>query len=365
MENTSNINYHESKFMDQNGTAQTIKVPVVQELARLNNLPSIFIHKPAQTHPIPPNTSFEPIDMAQLRDNTGRVIELEKLARVSREWGMFIIENHGLDPWVVDDVKKVVKGFFELPFEEKKSSVGTYMSTDNLGYGRSFVKSADQRLDWIDRLAMKAAPKGSTDGLWVWPNNPANFRPVMERYVKAAREIMDELLQALAEAISLDKREFLQYFDPETSEINVRVNYYPSCPRPDLTMGISPHSDGSTLSFLMQFGSSNGLQVCKDNQWITVPWPCNKLVVNLGDFIEIMSNGRLKSTWHRAATQSDMDRYSIILFYNPPTRMEIGPVEDGEPIKEYKKVVVGEYMKHYYKVSPTATKEAIMFAKVS
>ncbi|KAK6120998.1 hypothetical protein DH2020_045268 [Rehmannia glutinosa] len=280
--------------------------------------------------------------MAKLRGGSGyRVSELRKLARVSKEWGMFTIENHGLDPWVLEHVKNVVKGFFELPFEEKKSSVGTYMSTDNMGYGRNFVKSEDQPLDWIDRLAMKAAPEGATDGLCVWPKNPANFRLVIEKYVKAAREVLDELLQALAEAISLDKGAFSQYFDQKTSEINC------------------PHT-------LAPFESSNGLQVCKDNQWLTVPWPCNTLLVNLGDFIEIMSNGRLKSSWHRAVTQSDTDRFSVALFYIPPAQLEIGPVKDGEPIdEEYKKVVVGEYLKHFYKVNPTATKEAIMFAKVN
>lgn len=192
-----------------------------------------------------------------------------------------------------------------------------------------------------------------------------NGRPAIEKFVKAGRELLDELLQALAEAISLDTRSFSRYFDPKTSEINVRINYYPPCPRPDLTLGIVPHSDGSALTLLTQFGSSNGLQVFKDSQWITVPWPCNSLLVNLGDFIEIMSNGRLKSSWHRAATQSDMDRFSVALFYNPPARVEIGPVKDGESIEEYKKVVVEEYLKHYYKVSPTDTKEVIMFAKVN
>ncbi|KAK6143624.1 hypothetical protein DH2020_023972 [Rehmannia glutinosa] len=239
--------------------------------------------------------------------------------------------------------ENVVKGFFELPFEEKKSSVGTYMSTDNMGYGRNFVKSEDQPLDWIDRLAMKAAPEGATDGLCVWPKNPANFRHVIEKYVKAAREVLDELLQALAEAISLDKGAFLQYFDQKTSEINVRVNYYPPCPRPDLALGITPPHRRQCPHTLAPIR--------------ILEWAPN--------FIEIMSNGRLKSSWHRAVTQSDTDRFSVALFYIPPAQMEIGPVKDGEPIdEEYKKVVVGEYLKHFYKVNPTATKEAIMFAKI-
>lgn len=47
--------------------------------------------------------------------------------------------------------------------------------------------------------------------------------------------------------------------------------------------------------------------------------------------------------------------------------MEIGPVKDGEySIEEYKKVVVGEYVNNFYKISPTSTKEAtILFSKIT
>ncbi|PIN19768.1 Iron/ascorbate family oxidoreductase [Handroanthus impetiginosus] len=364
MENTKKVNYHESKFINQNGIQQTIMIPVVQDLAELKTLPENFIQNPAATHPFPPNASFEPIDMVKIQSR-----EIRKLGRVCEDWGMFIIENHGLDPRLLHDRRgraaEVVKRFFELPFEEKKSSVGTYTSADNMGYGRNFVKSEDQPLDWIDRLAMKAAPEGASDGLCVWPTNPPNFRSVIEKYVKATRKLMNELLQALAKAISLDKQSFSQYFNPNTSEINVRVNYYPPCPRPDLALGITPHTDASALTLLMQFESSNGLQVFKDDHWLTVPWPCNTLLVNLGDLMEIMSNGRLKSPWHRVMTQSEMGRSLIALFYNPPAQVEIGPVKGEEAMEEYKKVVVKEYLKHFYKVSPTASKVAIMYAKVN
>lgn len=185
-------------------------------------------------------------------------------------------------------------------------------------------------------------------------------RQVIEKYVDAARELLNGLLQALAEALSLDKYTFLQYFDEEKSEINVRVNYYPPSPRPDLTLGITPHSDASALTLLLQFNSSNGLQVFKGSEWITVKWPNEGLLVNIGDFIEIMSNGRVRSPWHRVVNQMDLDRFSVALFYNPPPEKEIVPVEENEG---YKKVNVGAYLKHYYEISPTSSKEVILFAK--
>ncbi|XP_051132728.1 flavonol synthase/flavanone 3-hydroxylase-like [Andrographis paniculata] len=359
MEANTTINFYESEFFNaQTGRFQPVSIPVVQDLARSSTLPESFIRSPGPARPLPPGV-FEAVDMARLRDPSGRAEELRRLGRVCKEWSMFLVENHGVDPAVVDALRRVVKGFFDLPFPEKKSSVGTYNNTDNLGYGRNFVKSEDQPLDWIDRLAMKAAPEGATDGLRVWPENPPDFRAAMEEYVIAGRKVLDEVLEALAESISLPKNAFSKSFNLQTSEVNVRVNYYPPSPNPDLTLGITPHSDNSMLTLLIQFDSTNGLQLFKNDQWLTAPWPRNALLVNLGDLIEISSNGRLQSSWHRAASQRHVDRYSVALLYRPGENEVIGN-DSGE----YGRVVVGDYVRNYYKVSPTPTKEtALSFAK--
>lgn len=369
--------FHETKFIDQHGLLRTTKVPVVQQLARngLEHLPDRFINVPLEqpvvsSFVLDASQTFPIIDVAQLRigpglEGLGRPEELVKLASVAKEWGMFLIINHGIEDSVLRDVEDVVRQFFGLSFEEKKLSVGSYMNADNMGYGQNFVRSENQRLTWIDRLAMKAAPREASEGLLVWPQNPANFRQVMEKYVEEARKVCNHLLEALAESLSLEKHVFLQNFDSKKSEINVRVNYYPPCPRPDLSLGLTPHSDGSGLTFLTQFGATGGLQVLKDNKWVTVPWPENTLLVGVGDLLEIMSNGRLKSPWHRVLTLANIERISVTLFYNPPSQAEIEPMNDeGLGNKIYKKVIVGEYMRNYYKISPTIDKVAINFAKI-
>lgn len=67
-----------------------------------------------------------------------------------------------------------------------------------------------------------------------------------------------------------------------------RMNYYPACPRPDLVLGLSPHSDGSALTVLQQGkGSSVGLQILKNKQWVPVHPIPNALVINIGDTIEV------------------------------------------------------------------------------
>lgn len=182
----------------------------------------------------------------------------------------------------------------------------------------------------------------------------------MEKYVEQARKVCDHLLEALAEALSLSPHAFIQNFDPEMSEMKVRVNYYPPCPQPELAMGIAPHSDASGLTLLTQFGSAGGLQVLRGRSWATVPWRCEELLVNVGDLLEIMSDGRLKSPWHRVVAM-EKERFSVALFYNPPSSAQIQPVEGGDGC--YNKIVVGDYLRHFYKVSPTSAKEAIAYAK--
>lgn len=177
----------------------------------------------------------------------------------------------------------------------------------------------------------------------------------------------DDILEALAEALSQEKNAFGKYFDPKTRETKVRINYYPPCPKPKSTMGLSPHSDGTTLTLLMQFDTSGGLQVMhKDKKiWLSVPWPTDALLVSAGDFLEIMTNGKVQSSWHRAVTQADLERYSLALFFNPPSSTEIEPIKsDGSSGYQYKKVVVEDYLQHYYTVSLTVPKVAIKFAMV-
>lgn len=366
--------FHEATIYNQDGSIRTLKVPVVQELARhgFREVPKMFLRPPLDTL----NTTisylsedFPSISMEKLRVDKveERKKELQKLANGFKEWGMVLVSDHGIPYNLLSGVKDVIKGFFGLSFEEKKRCVGTYTTVDNMGYGRNFIKSDDKPLDWIDRLTMKVSPKESTDGLNVWPKKPANFREVVESYAEEVRKLGDNILQAIAESLSLEKNAFVRYFEPKTRDINVRINYYPPCPEPKSTLGLSPHTDGTVLTLLIQFDTSGGLQVKHKHKklWVSVPWPTDAILVNAGDFLEIMSNGRVQSSWHRAVTQADLERYSMALFFNPPLSTEIEPIEsDNSRDYEYKKVIVGDYLQHLYKVSPTSSKVAIKYAMI-
>jgi len=69
----------------------------------------------------------------------------------------------------------------------------------------------------------------------------------------------------------------------------MNINYYPSCPNPDLTLGLPNHSDGSALTVLMQSNVS-GLQVFRNGKWVAVEPVANPFVVNLGDQMQVRNN---------------------------------------------------------------------------
>lgn len=89
------------------------------------------------------------------------------------------------------------------------------------------------------------------------------------------------------------------------------INCYPPCPQPQLVLGIPQHSDYSCLTILHQ--DSPGLQILDsvDGSWREVPVIHAALQVNVGDHLEVLSNGRYKSVVHRVTARGEGTRISI------------------------------------------------------
>ncbi|KAG5596440.1 hypothetical protein H5410_037672 [Solanum commersonii] len=82
------------------------------------------------------------------------------------------------------------------------------------------------------------------------------------------------------------------------------------CPKPDKILGVKAHADASIITTLLQDKEVEGLQVLKDGKWYGVPTIPHALLINVGDQLEIMSNGIFKSPIHRVAANSEQERIS-------------------------------------------------------
>lgn len=288
--------------------------------------------------------------------------ELVQLSTACEEWGFFQVINHGIDLSLLEKIEKVTKEFFMLPLAEKQKypmAPGTVQ-----GYGQAFVFSEDQKLDWCNMFALGVEPQVIRNPK-LWPTKPAKFGETVEAYSREVRKLCQSLLKYLAMTLGLKGDVLNEMFGEAVQAI--RTNYYPPCSRPDLVLGLSPHSDGSALTVLQERrGSSIGLQILKDDKWVSVQPLPNALVINIGDTLEVLSNGKYKSVEHRAVTHKQKDRLSIVTFYAPSYEIELGPipelVDENNPCK-YRRYNHGEYSKHYV-TNKLQGKKTLEFAKI-
>lgn len=93
------------------------------------------------------------------------------------------------------------------------------------------------------------------------------------------------ILGYMARALKMDAEEMRELFSDGVQ--SMRINYYPPCPQPDMTIGFSPHSDADALTILFQLNETEGLQIRKDGNWVSIKPLPNAFVVNIGDIMEV------------------------------------------------------------------------------
>lgn len=242
------------------------------------------------------------------------------------EWGFFQVVNHGVSHALMGRVQDVWREFFRLPLEEKQAYANT--PTTYEGYGSRLGVEKTATLDWSDYFFLNYLPLELRDPTKL-PVRPASCREVVGEYGQQVYELCGKLMKILSTNLGLKADYLEQAFGGEGLGACMRINYYPKCPQPELALGLSPHSDPGGLTILLPDEHVPGLQVRHaTGRWITVKPISNAFIVNLGDQIQVLSNGRYKSVEHRVIVNSNMERVSIAYFYNPRGDMVIKPAEE-------------------------------------
>ncbi|RZB52612.1 Protein SRG1 isoform A [Glycine soja] len=331
--------------------ASSLPVPNVQEMVRNNPLqvPERYARSQEELEKVNhmPHLSSEVpvIDLALL--SNGNKEELLKLDVACKEWGFFQIVNHGVQKELLQKMKDAASEFFELPAEEKKKYAMD--SSDIQGYGQAYVVSEEQTLDWSDALMLVTYPTRYRK-LQFWPKTPEGFKEIIEAYASEVRRVSQELLSLLSVIMGMQKHVLLELHQESLQAL--RVNYYPPCSTPEQVLGLSPHSDANTITLLMQDDDITGLEIRHQGGWVPVTPISDALVVNVGDVIEIWSNGKYKSVEHRAVTNKNKRRISYALFLCPQDDVEVEPLDymiDSHNPKLYQKVRYGDYLRQSMK----------------
>ncbi|PWZ17783.1 Leucoanthocyanidin dioxygenase [Zea mays] len=99
--------------------------------------------------------------------------------------------------------------------------------------------------------------------------------------------------------------------------LQLKINYYPRCPQPELAVGVEAHTDVSALSFILHNGVPV-LQVLHGTRWVTARHEPGTIIVHVGDALEILSNGRYTSVLHSGLVNREAVRISWVVFCEPP-----------------------------------------------
>ncbi|KAF2295259.1 hypothetical protein GH714_032348 [Hevea brasiliensis] len=245
------------------------------------------------------NLMLPVIDFAQLQ-GSNRVQALHSLSKACEEYGFFQLINHGISSEVTSRMVQEGRKFFELPFEERSKEAAVNYSEQTKFLYMMLVEAT------LESLGLVGNTKSGNEN---------------ESYLK----------------------EF-----EDGSQIIV-VNCYPSCPEPDLTLGMPSHSDYGFLTLLLQDELVKGLQIQHQGRWVTVEPIPNSFVVNVGDHLEIFSNGRYKSVLHRVLVNPSQSRISIASLHSLPFSCAIRPspklINDANR-KRYKDTDFASFMEY-------------------
>ncbi|CAN1801533.1 1-aminocyclopropane-1-carboxylate oxidase 5 [Linum perenne] len=246
--------------------------------------------------------------------------------------------------------------------------------------GKSFKQSAlvksfngmahDQKLenvDWEDVITLVDYNE--------WPSQTPGFKETMAEYKAELRKLAEKVMEVMDENLGLSKGYIKNAFnngcygEEESAFFRTKVSHYPPCPKPEMVNGLRAHTDAGGVILLFQDDEVGGLQVLKDGEWIDVQPLKNSNVINTGDQIEVLSNGKYKSAWHRVLAALEGNRLSVASFYNPSLTATIGPATEqllfGDSSAVYPKFVFGDYMSVYadQKFGPKETRfDAVMRA---
>nr|AFK38747.1 unknown [Lotus japonicus] len=286
------------------------------------------------------------IDFSKLNGEE-RAKTMAQIHNGCEEWGFFQLINHGIPEELLERVKKVCSEFYKLERGENFKNSKTVKLLNELAEKKSGEKV--EHADWEDVITLLDDNE--------WPENTPDFRETMAEYRSELKKLAQRIMEVMDENLGLPKGFIKKAFnggDGDNAFFGTKVSHYPPCPYPELVNGLRAHTDAGGVILLFQDDKVGGLQMLKGGEWIDVQPLPNAIVINTGDQIEVLSNGRYKSCWHRVLGSPSGNRRSVASFYNPSLKATISPApqlvvekENQEVEDTYPEFVFGDYMSVY------------------
>lgn len=251
-----------------------------------------------------------------------RATVLSELRSAARDFGFFYVTGHGVPAALVDDTITVSKRFFALPAADKLS-VAMVGSPHFRGYNRAGAELTRGRPDWREQIDIgaerEAVPQHAGVPAWKrlqgpnqWPAALPELKTTLLPYQEAVTDLATTVLRAFAAALEQPEEVFEPIYKPAPQQL-LKVIRYPGRSGEE-RQGVGAHKDSGFVTILLQ-DTQAGLQVEGKDGWIEAPPIPGTFVVNIGEILELASNGYLKATNHRVLSPPEAtDRLSVAFF---------------------------------------------------
>jgi isopenicillin N synthase-like dioxygenase len=292
-----------------------------------------------ETYPLP-LIDISLLDSTRLED---RLAVARDLDRACADHGFLYIAGAQLDRELFRRLHRRARAYFALDAETKMTSyIGG--SANHSGYvpvgEEQFGGGTVDLKEAYDINCDYTAPAGRRPllGPNTWPAMPG-FREDVQAYYRHVTDIGRQLFGAFALALGLDESHFDPHLRNPPSQL--RLIHYPLNETPEDRPGIGAHTDYECFTLL--FATAPGLQIVdRQGEWVDVPLIDGALIMNIGDMMEILSNGRYLATRHRVK-QVGQERYSFPLFQSCDYDTVVAPVTHGE-VPRYAPLSCGEHL---------------------
>ncbi len=265
------------------------------------------------------------LDVSRLEAGSGeREALLAELRQTAHDVGFFYVSGHGVDPGLIRQLFKLSRRLFELP-EQDKLAIEMVNSPHFRGYTRAGWERTRGQRDWREQIDIgaeqPALPADAEAPAWTrligpnqWPAALPELRDVILRYQDAVTGLAIRLIRAFSAALGQDETVFEPIFTPAPHQL-IKIIRYPGRDATEGDQGVGAHKDSGFLTVLLQ-DVQEGLQVEHEGTWIAAPPIPGTFVINVGELLELATNGYLRATVHRVITPpAGTDRLSVGFFF--------------------------------------------------
>ncbi|KAM0839484.1 hypothetical protein ACQ4PT_060282 [Festuca glaucescens] len=268
----------------------------------------------------PPMADVRAVDLCAA-PGAARAAAARALVAACEEQGFFRVTGHGVPQELVLAVETAAAGFFALPQAEKEGGVG-----EPVGYGCKQIGDGGD-LGWIEYLLLCLTSAGTVPAA----SFPFSTLPeLLEEYAAAVRRVARGVLELMAEGLGIEPADAISRLVADAESDNMlRVNHYPPAPAQQagrLLTGFGEHTDPQIISVLRSNGTT-GLEIAgHDGAWASVPPEADSFFINVGDALQVLTNGRFRSVKHRVVVSSERSRVSMIFLGGPPPGARLAPL---------------------------------------